>query len=125
MSFLRETNGQAIGILGIARDVTERKRADETLRASEQKYRALFESKLDGVVVTDETMKPVLANQTAAEMLGYDSVEELLEVDPFDLIHPKERKRVINSFAKDMLENNLRQVAERLGDKVPSALEAG
>ena len=99
-------------VLGIARDITERKQAEDTLRQSEEKYKTLFESKLEGVVVMDETMKLLLANKAAAEMFGFDSVEELLEVNLFDYIPPEERARVLKIITKDMFENNLQQVNE-------------
>ncbi len=112
-------NERVVGFLGIARDITERRRMEEALRESEERYRTLFESKLDGVVVIDETMKPLLANQAAAEIFGFDSAEELLEVNPFDFIPSEERERVLTILTKDMFENNLRQVNEfRLINKV-------
>ncbi|GAG33045.1 unnamed protein product, partial [marine sediment metagenome] len=58
----------------------ERKRAEEALRESEEKYRALFHSALDGVAIIDaETMKIVLINQTALKMYGFDSAEDMAE----------------------------------------------
>ncbi|PIP08921.1 MAG: hypothetical protein COX51_01660, partial [Syntrophobacteraceae bacterium CG23_combo_of_CG06-09_8_20_14_all_50_8] len=63
--------------------------AEET-KKSEQRYRALFESKLDGVLVLDaETMKIVMGNQTAAEMFGFSSPEEAIGRNIFDFIHPE------------------------------------
>src|SRR4030043_406306 len=46
----------------------ERKRAEEMLRQSEERYRALFNSKLDGMCVIDETMKILLVNQAAVDI---------------------------------------------------------
>jgi len=96
----------------VCRDITERKQAEEALRKSEEKYRTLFESKLDGMVVIDETMEPLLANKTTAEMFGFDSVEELLEVNIFDYIPPEERERALKIITKDMFEKDMRQVNE-------------
>jgi len=95
----------------IIRDITERKRMEEALRESEQRYRSLFESTLDGVFVIDaETMKVVLANQAAANIFGLDSAEDGIGVAPLDFIPPDDRDRVSRIIAEDMFANDLRQV---------------
>ena len=109
---VKHEQGNIIGLLGIFWDITERKRMEETLRQSEERYRTLFESKLDGVCVIDETMKLLLANQAAADIFGFDSVEEILGVNPFEFIPPEERERVLTTVMKDMFQNDLRQVNE-------------
>ncbi|MBA7648763.1 Sensor histidine kinase RcsC [subsurface metagenome] len=86
------------------------KQAEEALKQSESKFKTLFETKLEGVIVIDETMKILMANQAAAEMFGLDSAEELPEVKPFDFIPQEERERVLAILTKDMFESNLRQV---------------
>ena len=90
----------------------KRQQAEVALKQSEEKYRTLFEQKLEGVIVIDETMKLLLANQAAAEMFGLDSAEEVPEVNPFDFVPPEERELVLTIIAKDMFENNRRQVNE-------------
>ncbi len=112
VSLMRNSEGERMGFRGIVRNITARKRAEEALRKSEDKYRTLFESKLDGVCVIDETMKLLLANQAAADMFGLDSVEEMLDLNPFDFISPEERERVLTIITKDMFGNNLQQVNE-------------
>lgn len=71
MSFLRNENGNIIGIQGISRDITERVRAREQLVQSERKYRLLMESSLYPVVVTSVADQTVLyINQFAARFFG-------------------------------------------------------
>lgn len=83
----------------------------------------MFESKLDGVLVIDQLMKPLLANQAAADMFGFDSVEEALEANLVDFILPEEREQVLDVIAKDMFEKDLRQINEfRLLNKAGSIL---
>ncbi len=66
-----DDEGTLVAIEGIARDVTERKRAEEALRTSEQRYRELYEYSRDGIVSTDMEGNFQECNPAYAEMLGY------------------------------------------------------
>ena len=110
---LLDDEGKIDGISCFAMDITKRKRAEETLRESEQKYRTLFESKLDGMFVIDaETMKVVLANRAGAEMYGFNSPEEAIGVNPLDFVAPEEREWTLKVIVKDMFGKDLQQINE-------------
>ncbi len=65
--------------IGIVRDVTVRKKAEEALRVSEEKYRGIFEHAVDGMFQTDARGHLISANPALARILGYGSTEELIE----------------------------------------------
>ncbi|WAC04778.1 MAG: PAS domain-containing sensor histidine kinase [Methanoregula sp.] len=101
VSPLRNANGIMIGSVHVARDITERKRAVESLRQSEEKFRTLMENLNVGVYrnTADSEGRFLWANTAQAHMLGYDSVEELLQVPVMDLYpNPEERKKFLSDL---------------------------
>ncbi|MEE8211440.1 MAG: PAS-domain containing protein, partial [Acidiferrobacterales bacterium] len=75
-------------------DITERKRAEEALRESEERFRNLIEGSIQGILI-DQQRKPVFVNQSFADMLGYESPEEILTMDSMDpCVAPHERARL-------------------------------
>ena len=72
-------------ILTSIQDISGRKRAEETLRASEEKYRAIVETAADGILIGSPDGTILFANQQMADMLGY-SVDELEGMSGLDLI---------------------------------------
>ncbi|MDO8836343.1 MAG: PAS domain S-box protein [Vicinamibacterales bacterium] len=69
---LRRSDGAVIGVLGTYTDITERKRGEEAVLASELRYRRLFESARDGILILDaETGAVVDVNPFLVELLGF------------------------------------------------------
>ena len=67
---VRDADGQVIGVIGIANEITERRRMDDALRASEAKYRTLIEKIHTAVVVHDAETRILVANPVAQQILG-------------------------------------------------------
>lgn len=89
---LRNERGEVIGIAGIATDITDRKRAEQTLRASERQFRDAFEKSAIGMVVKDLGGTIVQLNSSYCNIVGY-SREQLLQTDYSRITHPDDRER--------------------------------
>ncbi|PIX27264.1 MAG: hypothetical protein COZ67_03210, partial [Chloroflexi bacterium CG_4_8_14_3_um_filter_45_15] len=63
--------GKPAGLRGLVIDITERERAEEALRESEERYRTLFDSSLDGIAFHNMEGRILDANQAYLDMLGY------------------------------------------------------
>ena len=68
-------------------DITERKRAEDSLRASEARWRSIFEHSIVGIGATDRERRYLWANPALQNMLGY-SEEELRGLTLADVTHP-------------------------------------
>ncbi len=95
-SRIRNENGEVIGLVGISQDITERRKAEETLRESEAKYRDLVEHINEAIFATDMNGRITYISPTAELMSGYrpedmigHSVEEF--IDPIFLAKVRER----------------------------------
>lgn len=92
---LRNPDG-SISKLEIFRDITERKKTEEALRESENRYKTLFQGAVEGVLIADiETKKFKLANPAICRMLGYTE-KEMKRMHVYD-IHPKENLEYVLS----------------------------
>jgi PAS domain S-box-containing protein len=73
--FLRGEDGQPVSMLGISRDISQRKAAEETLRQSERNYRDLFDSISDLIFTQDLEGRFVTVSQAITSIFGYDPGE--------------------------------------------------
>lgn len=81
---IRDARDQVIGFTGVIRDITDARLAADSLRESEEKYRRLFETETDLIVLLDaQTGRALDANEAALRAYGY-SREEFLTLVPAD-----------------------------------------
>jgi PAS domain S-box-containing protein len=72
---LFDTHGNIYATGGVATDITERKRAEEARRHSEEQYRAVVETATDAVISIDEVSQILFVNPATTRIFGYDSSE--------------------------------------------------
>jgi formate hydrogenlyase transcriptional activator len=96
---LRDANGKLLGFSKITRDFSERKKADEVVRLSEERFHSLFEFSPDAIIVTDQDGKIAETNGQVEKFFGYSRGElagqpvEMLVPERFRQIHPGHRKQ--------------------------------
>ncbi len=95
-SVIKHANRRSIGFRAIIRDITDRKRAEEALQKSEQRYRLLVENANEAILVIQDGMVRY-ANEKAVESFGY-STQEFLLIPVFGLIHPDDREQVVSRY---------------------------
>ena len=78
-------------ILAIVRDITERKLTEQTLRISEENFRAIAENAHDAIFVIDSSEQFVYVNQSAGKITGYKT-NELQKMGIQDIVHSEDLK---------------------------------
>ena len=93
LTFDRQT-GKPIKLLGTVQDITERKRADDALRESENKFRMLVENTSEGLLQVDTDDHTQFINNRFCEMIGY-SADELINKDWTQILLDDEGRNLI------------------------------
>jgi PAS domain S-box-containing protein len=87
VSPITDSTGRVIGASTVMRDITERKRAEELLRNSELRFRALIENSHEAIAVLDVSGARPYVSPTIERVLGY-TAEEYFQTKIADVIHP-------------------------------------
>ena len=78
---IKNSRGEITNFIAIKQDITERKKADESLRESELRFRGLYENATIGIYRSTPEGKILLANPTLIKIAGYDSIDELTNLN--------------------------------------------
>jgi two-component system cell cycle sensor histidine kinase/response regulator CckA len=99
---VRDENGNIVGVLGTFFDITQRKRAEQALKESEERFRAVFETARDAIFIKDRSFRLIQVNPTMARLFG-QPVADLIGKTDSDLFGEEdaaanrlEDRRVLN-----------------------------
>jgi PAS domain S-box-containing protein len=110
---LYDIDGNIVGAIEAIRDITERKRSENALHESEERYRQVVQNASEAIVVAQDG-KLKFVNRVACEITGYPE-EELLSHPFLDFIHREDRSMV--------MDRHLRRLrGETLADRYPFRL---
>ncbi len=98
---VRDQQGKAVRMIGSVSDITEHRRAEEALRASEEKYRILHEFAGEAIFTFGVDLKLMEINKTACDYVGAVR-EEVLGKDILELgiLHPDDHTRAVGNIQK-------------------------
>lgn len=100
---LRDASGQITGTMAVLEDITERKRAEDELKASEANYRAIFNAANDAIFVLDPDNGAIIdVNSKLCEMYGFSREEaQLLDIEAFSSgRHPYTQENALEYIRK-------------------------
>ena len=88
ISFNRDENGKPFEIVGVTRDISERKKAEEALRESEKRYRMIVENMSDAIATLDLNLQYTYQSPSIERITGY-SLEELKNLSAKERLTPE------------------------------------
>ncbi|MEE3718341.1 PAS domain S-box protein [Tumidithrix elongata RA019] len=96
-TMLRDASSNKI-LVGVIRDITERKKSEETLRQSEERFRSLVETSNDWIWEIDRSNTYIYSSPKVKDILGY-TPEEMIGKHPLELMPAGEKERVAQILA--------------------------
>ncbi len=92
-----DKDGKPAGFVGVTRDISIRKHAEEAIRRAERRASALIEHAPDGIVFVSPDGRFIFASPSARKLFGYEG-EELNELSPNELTHPEDLPMVLETL---------------------------
>ena len=112
VTLLYGPDGYPAGLMGVTRDVTERRKMEESLRDSERRYRLLAENITDVIWVADMNLNRTYVSPSAKSLQGYRSADDIPQ-NVKDLITPASFRAASKVFARELAAEKRRKNPRR------------
>jgi PAS domain S-box-containing protein len=99
-----------VEILGIARDITERKKMENALLESEEKIRNILQSSPDAILVSDLNGNAIECNQASLNVFGVVKKEDLIGRGALEFVAAKDKERLLEDLVKVAEQGSIRNV---------------
>ena len=109
-TLLKNTQNETVGMIGVGKDITERKKTEEALKRTEEKLREVFAASPDPITVSDLNGSIVECNQAAVALHGGQSKEELIGKNSLELIAKKDHKRAIENMKDTLMHGSVKNI---------------
>jgi PAS domain S-box-containing protein len=106
-----ETEGRVVKFFGAAQDITERKKAEDALKQSEERYRLLAENSSDMISLHEPAGEFVYVSPAIEKLLGYKA-DTMIGVNPYTLFHPDDIERIRKESHEQALQGVTRNRVE-------------
>jgi len=115
--YIMDENGNILFHEGIMRDITERKKAEDTLVESEERYRIFINSTKDMVFLKDDKLNYLLVNEAMATFFGTEE-RKIIGKSDFDLMPEKTAQKCLISDEQALNSVSVVVGDEQVGDKI-------
>jgi PAS domain S-box-containing protein len=116
-SLIKNAEGKVLGSMGVSRDITELKKAEEELRKSEERYRDIFENTTDFIFSVNKTGNIIYANDAFTKSLGH-SARQLKKLTIFDLVAEGNLNKRGSVFKQLVGDSLLIEFTSKSGEKI-------